>query len=192
MGHRRARDTLAWKLGLVKGTPSNLSQAMGEWLNQFAWDWFLTVTFREDVSDYYARWAVEHTLRWLERRLRGPVGAFWAIEKHKYRGGGNPAALTPHFHALVTNVAPLSRRDTWRYLFGKFGRSRIEPVIKGKGATYYVGKYVGKEALEQGDWGIWRPEIFTYVEKGTNVTVVPTLDAAIIGEEKKEGKERCQ
>jgi len=93
-----------------------------------------------------------------------PVGGFWAIERHKYRGGKDPASLVPHIHALVTNVTGVSRKAVWERCYRRWGRTRIEPYDPNRGASWYIAKYVGKEALERGQWGLWRPEVVARAE----------------------------
>jgi len=160
---REGYGTVAWTRGLVKDDPRNCALAVGEWLSKYEWDWFWTQTFRDEISDNAALRVVRRTLMTLESLIKGPIGAFYAIEKHKYRGGDDPAALCPHIHMLVYGVREaeafgLRRTGVWRMFFERYGRMRLEPYDPGKGATWYVGKYIAKEAFDRGDWGIWRPE----------------------------------
>jgi len=136
-----------------------LSAYLGKYLHEYPWEWWATVTFRDDPVDYGAWRRIREFLTWLERKQGRPVGAFIALELHRYRGNGDPASLVPHFHLLVLNVAGVSRKAAWRYLYTRCGRSRIEPYNPDRGASYYISKYIGKECLGRGDWDIWRPEV---------------------------------
>lgn len=148
------RDSALWP-----GSPSLLSRAMGEWLSGFNWAWWATVTFRSDFTLNSARRAVRNFFLMVEDAAGHPVGGFWAIERHKYRGGDDPASLVPHFHALVADVAGVSRRAVWEKCHRRWGRTRIEPYDPTRGASQYVSKYCAKETFEQGEWGVWRPEV---------------------------------
>ena len=136
-----------------------MSQAMGDWLSAYRWEWWATVTFRADFSLPSAMRAARNFFLMVEDAAERPVGGFWAIERHKYRGGDDPASLVPHIHALVTNVTGVSRKAVWEKCFKRWGRTRIEPYDPNRGASWYIAKYVGKEALERGQWGIWRPQV---------------------------------
>lgn len=151
--------SLAFREGLVNTAPSHLSRAMGDFLHRFPWEWWGTITFRREIVSYAASRHVRQFLMWLERQRKGPVGAFIAVEMHKYRGEGDPASLVPHVHFLALNVAGMSRRAAWKYLYDHCGRSRIEPYDPDRGASHYIAKYVGKECLERGEWDFWRPEV---------------------------------
>jgi len=144
---------------------------MGEFLSRYAWEWWVTITFRDEATTYTAHNAAKRFLLHVERAAGRHVGAFYAIERHKYRGGGDPASLTPHIHLLVTNVAGVSRRAVWRWAHERFGRTRIEPYDPDRGASYYIAKYTGKEALEKGEWELWRPEVIQRAGKALWVGV---------------------
>ena len=142
-----------------------LSRAMGEFLCQYPWEWWGTITFRDEIVTYGASRRVRQFFRWLEGERGAPVGAFIAIEMHKYRGGGDPASLVPHVHFLALNVAGVERRAAWRYLWERCGRSRIEPYDPDRGASFYIAKYVGKECFERGEWDLWRPDVIQAAAK---------------------------
>lgn len=149
---------------IVKGAqgisilPPTPAQAMGNFLSRYDWDWWGTITFREDVGTYTAENRIKQFLRWLERQKpRRRVAAFYALERHRWRGDNS--TLTPHLHFLVTGVADLRRDLAWRYSFDRNGRTQIEPYDPGKGAAYYISKYVGKEAFGTGEWDVWRPGV---------------------------------
>lgn len=130
---------------------------MGEFLSQFPWDWFVTITWRQDITDYGAWRRIRAWLCWLEREARNHVGAYIAVEYHRWRSG--PNYLVPHAHLLVLGVAHLQRTAVWKRTYERHGRARILPYDPTKGASHYVSKYVAKEVFERGEWDIWRPEV---------------------------------
>lgn len=149
-----ASDPILWP-----ASPPLLSEGMGRWLSTFRWQWWCTLTFRSDFTLNSARRAARNFFLTVEDAASHPVGGFWAIERHRYRGRGDPASLVPHVHALVTNVTGVSRRAVWERCYRRWGRTRIEPYDPTKGASFYIAKYVGKEALERGEWDVWRPAV---------------------------------
>ena len=160
---REGYGSVAWTRSLVKDTPKHCKLALGDWLSEYEWDWFVTQTFREEISFPAAARIARRQLLTLESLVKGPLGAFIALERHKYRGGEDPASLCPHIHILLRGVREaedfgLRRRSIWRMFYEKYGRMRIEPYDPDRGATYYLGKYVAKEISETGEWDVWRPE----------------------------------
>jgi len=131
---------------------------MGQFLSAYSWDWWATLTWREEVGSFTAWNRTEEFIRHLEQ---GPpkrrVGAFIAIEKHRYRSDGY--TLTYHAHLLIKGVDDLRRDAAWAFTFRRNGRARIEPFVQSRGASYYVAKYVGKEVVGIGEWDFWRPGV---------------------------------
>ena len=128
---------------------------LAAWLNQYDWDWFATITFREEIETVTARGRVRAFLQTIERTYKRHVGAFIVYEMHKYRGDDPRRRLIPHVHMLVANVHDVYRRWAWSVCFQRNGRTRIEPFKKDLGAAYYVTKYVTKEIFGRGDWDVW-------------------------------------
>jgi hypothetical protein len=119
-----------------------LSVAWGQFLSEFSWDWFVSLTFREDVKSFRAHRLFGFFVRDLEQAARIPIFWFRADEI-------GPLGGRFHLHALVGNVAHMRRMswvDRWDKLAG-FGR--ILPFNERKGAAYYCAKYVTKQ---NGDW----------------------------------------
>jgi len=139
--------------------PAKLSQVMGDFLGQYAWEVFGTVTFaRYEPTFPAARRIILRFLRWLEEQRGDYVGAYWVLELHRWRPGSDPVAKAcPHAHLLLTNVTGLDWRSVWRHVYARYGRARFERVRGG--AAHYVAKYVAKEVFERGSWDIWRPEV---------------------------------
>lgn len=122
----------------------DLRHAWGEWLNAFHWDAWCTLTFREERSHASATRAFERFGRWLRREGNPAAGWFYAHEVGSYG--------RLHLHALVGGLEPYtSRRALWRWWFDHYGRAQILPFDPGRGAAYYVSKYVTKGELSHYD-----------------------------------------
>jgi hypothetical protein len=119
-----------------------LTEGWGQFLCQFLWDWFVTLTFRDSVGSFRAHRLFEHFVRELEKAAGIPI--FWfRADEIGFHGGRF------HIHALIGNVAHL-RRLTWMDRWNKLaGIARILPFDSKRGAVHYTAKYVTKQS---GDW----------------------------------------
>jgi hypothetical protein len=113
-------------------TPERIfTQALGEYLNGYAWDHFATLTYARSRR----RCIIEHDIErsWFRicaRKAQRPLAWFYAIE----RG----AAGRFHVHALLAGTALLSRDQVsaaWKY-----GRADIRPYDRLRGASWYCTK----------------------------------------------------
>lgn len=129
-----------------------IRQATGEWLNKLPWDWFFTGTFKEAVCDFTAVNRFKRWVRCIAEEETAKPTCFYALEY------GKGLRETPHVHALIQlNKGGLFeiRRDTyWKLWFDINGRNQIKPYDKGRGAGYYLTKYIGKECFGTGRWDI--------------------------------------
>lgn len=123
-------------------TRGQLRDAWGEFLSGFPWDWFVTLTFREEVSSFRAHRLFTYFVRALEKAAGIPI--FWfRVDEIGSRLGRF------HIHALIGNVAHL-RRMTWVDWWDRIaGYARILPFSAKCGAAYYCGKYMTKQSA---DW----------------------------------------
>ncbi len=116
----------------------------GQFLSRFSWDWFLSLTFRDEVTSFRAHRLFGYFVRDLEKAAGIPIFWFRADEIGS-RGGRF------HIHALIGNVEQLRRMswmDRWN---GLAGYARILPFEARRGAAYYCAKYVTKQS---GDWDL--------------------------------------
>lgn len=121
-----------------------LAKAWGQFLSQFSWDWFVTLTFRDCVLSFRAHRLFGYFVRDLEKAAGIPIFWFRADEIGSHGGRF-------HIHALIGNVAHL-RRMTWMDRWNDWaGYARILPFNEKKGAAYYTAKYVTKQS---GDWDV--------------------------------------
>jgi hypothetical protein len=114
----------------------------GQFLSGFPWDWFLTLTFKDEVGSFRAHRLFGFFVRDIEKAAGLPI--FWfRADEIGFHGGRF------HIHALIGNVAHL-RRLTWTDRWNKLaGIARILPFDSKRGAAYYCAKYVTKQS---GDW----------------------------------------
>ena len=136
----------------------SLCETWGDWLSEFKWDHWLTLTLRpyeppsvpglgpayRPISSgwptpAYGRRAYDRYITDLSRRARQPVEWFRAYEL----GRGHDR---PHFHALLSGTQTLPT-DTIR-LAWREGWARAEEYDPSLGATYYVTKSVGTEITD--------------------------------------------
>jgi len=141
---------MAWKVDPA-GLKRRSRTAFGEWLSLPPWDWYTTHTFKADYvspkeSDrHWYAWfnslRVAAMAKGLTPSLYGPAAPFYfRVVEYQDRG-------TLHFHALIGGVGDIRRllfKDFWEL----HGFARVEKYAPGKGANFYVGKYLTKE---QGD-----------------------------------------
>jgi hypothetical protein len=113
--------------------PANLKQSYGEFLSQFPWDWYGTLTFRDKVSSHMAfkrfnKWKVR-----LKKAAKHRIDYVLVIEGTCSRDG------VPHLHFLIVgakNEKPYTWEQRW-YVIG--GLAKIERYHPRQGASYYLG-----------------------------------------------------
>lgn len=119
-----------------------LAVAWGEFLSQFSWDWFVTLTFRDYVKSFRAHRLFGYFVRDIEKAAGQPIIWFRADEI-------GPQGGRFHMHGLIGNVSHLRRlywMDYWKELAGY---ARILPFELKRGAPFYCAKYLTKQ---NGDW----------------------------------------
>jgi len=119
-----------------------LAEGWGQFLSGFPWDWFVTLTFRDEVVSFRAHRLFARFVREIEKAAGMPIFWFRADEIGP-RGGRF------HIHALMGNVAQLRRMfwiDRWNEIAGY---ARILSFDARRGAAYYCAKYVVKQI---NDW----------------------------------------
>jgi hypothetical protein len=110
-------------------------QAWGEWLKQYSWDWFATLTFKnplgwEDVDKRINRWIYQ-----LKSESCSQL-SYIVVADYK------PAI--PHSYVLLSGVnhlKPSTYKQNWCYSEGKKdGLGEIERYNAKLGASYHMGK----------------------------------------------------
>lgn len=121
---------------------------------------FLTLTYPDQFSDDYKKWARDiDTFR--KRFRRKGWAAIWRKEFKTRKTGENAGRVAPHFHLLVwgAEYAHLLAwaSQAWYEIVGsgdekhRQAGTRVEILKNVRGARGYVGKYIGKEDQEDLD-----------------------------------------
>ncbi len=121
-----------------------LREAWGQFLSRYPWDWFVNLTFRDEVPTFRAYRILGRFLRDLEAAAEVPILWFRADEYGARLGRF-------HMHLLIGNAAHLRRlywMDEWNR---RAGYARILPFDDRKGAVFYIAKYITKQG---GEWAI--------------------------------------
>ena len=130
-----------------KHPKKKLQLAWGEFLYRYRWEWFVTLTFAEDIGKEAAIKKQRHWCNLIAKDIYGRKWSekgklYWvcALEYQKYG--------RIHFHLLlkgVKNSHRLSWMDRWHELDRYTGIARIGPVKNRFGTGMYLTKYVSKE-----------------------------------------------
>ena len=123
-----------------------LHLAWGEFLYRYRWEWFVTLTFAEDVG---IEAAVKKQRYWCNLLAKEIYGRKWAtngslywVSALEYQKNGRI-----HFHVLIKGVKHSHRlrwMDRWHKMDIFTGFARIEPVKNRRNSGLYVAKYVSK------------------------------------------------
>ena len=142
---------------MYTNTPSNFQNfnenstnatrdAWCQFLGQWPWEWFCTLTFRDIVHPEAADKSFRYFTSKLNRQLYGPrwykkaYGGIPWVRALEYQRRG-----VIHFHALFADVAGVRRltfMDTWNEIAGF---ARIEAILNKWAVRRYVTKYCLKE-----------------------------------------------
>lgn len=136
-------------LSQLKPVKWRVRDGWAELIARYPWEWFVTLTFTEDIHPETAEKSMRYWIKQLNRDLYGcrwykkhPFGVYWisAIEYQK-RG-------VLHLHLLMNGVKSarrLSYMDMWNDLGNKNGFARIYPVDNLEAVSRYLCKYVAKD-----------------------------------------------
>ena len=128
---------------------SDLRSAWGTYLATFPWQWFVTLTFNDDIHPESARKLYGRWVNYVNRQAYGSryrkrtKGVCWALASELQVRG------VLHYHALVGDVEDLnnrvSRKDARNYWYEIAGIGLVDPIThKLTAVTNYVSKYVAK------------------------------------------------
>jgi hypothetical protein len=124
--------------------------AWGDWLGQFQWHHFATLTFTAQPSSGGAKSLFRGWLRRLEQQAKLSLGWFYVLE----RG----AAGLLHVHVLTagtTNLGICAMESAWAN-----GRSDVSVYEPTRGAAHYVTKGLGGRAE---DYDFCLPSSFSLI-----------------------------
>ena len=113
------------------------------WLDRFPWEWFATLTFRDDPPWFrcYQLWG--EMLRWMRRQ--GAYPSYFRGVEYQERG-------VLHFHALLYGVSAVRRMALVDWWWQHAGMARVLAYERKRGARHYISKYLTKDAK---GWGTW-------------------------------------
>jgi len=97
---------------------------MAEWLYEWEWKWWITLTFSNDVSRERATALLNDYLNEVETTYRDSLSCVIAQEQKTLSGSGKPAGRV-HFHLLIGCAIDLDARplqELWQ--LSKFGGDR--------------------------------------------------------------------
>ncbi len=122
--------------------------SMVAFVDQFEWQIYMTGTFLPDQSyrdTIKTKKAFGRFIGDLRNKYKkNEIEYFLAVERFKHGD-------FTHVHALLNGLDGLSYRqigETWR---DRFGREQVERFEKGKGADFYLTKYLLKDVC---DWDL--------------------------------------
>jgi len=133
--------------------PQSLQEGWVEFIERFQpYHWFVTLTFKDDLTNARANKIVARFMRGMNEDLFGKryrdkgLGLPYINARERQRRG------TPHFHMLVGGdcwkLKRLKYKDLWEgwdgRTFTRNGMARILPHDHNQGARWYVSKYVVK------------------------------------------------
>ena len=115
---------------------ANVPESWGQWLNEYDWDHYCTLTFHWEATIDGANRQFRRFIRRLERRTQGAINWFMVIE---YGRGG-----CLHIHALLgtTNTLPDKSVD----LAWPAGITDVQTYDSQRGATHYITKDIAFKA----------------------------------------------
>ena len=121
----------------VENSPAylQLPQAFGDWLSEFHWDSFWTLTFKELYGEQAAIRAIT---RWANRNTMSESGSMsWLFFLELTKLGAI------HAHGLTRHETH-SRRYLWANWHERHGIARGLPYNSEQNARYYCAKYLTK------------------------------------------------
>lgn len=126
-----------------------VQQAYALWLDNFNWQWFCTLTFRDPPHPEAAEKTFKYWIHQLNQQLYGRrykkrnQGVYWVLALEYHKSG------VIHFHALLGDVEDinnrLSRRNARNLWYELAGIGRVDLIDdRSFAVTNYVSKYVTK------------------------------------------------
>lgn len=122
---------------------SEVVDAFGKWVDGLGdWQWFVTRTLGRPVDVGFTQPGAGTARRCLRDLLvRTRARRFVCVFEMQSRG-------VPHLHALLETASAISGGVEQERDYNKWGIARWKIFRRGAGASYYLGKYLGKELIE--------------------------------------------
>ncbi len=133
----------------IKPIKWRVQDGWAELIARYPWEWFVTLTFVEDIHPEAALKVMKFWLSKLNRELFGrrwykklPHGVYWVVAIEYQKRG------VLHLHLLISgvkNTRRLTYMDIWEGLGNKNGYARIYKVDSQIAVSKYLSKYVAKD-----------------------------------------------
>ncbi len=112
------------KANKTKSRNAAITREVGDWLNIFPWEFFVTLTYaRDDMSVFLAERCFNRYLN----EYPASVIYFYVFEMHSLR-------VSPHVHLLIGEVGGIK---PWKH-----GMAKVLPYDPGLGANFYIAKHI--------------------------------------------------
>jgi len=129
---------------------SDIRSSYAEWLQEYNWDYFCTVTFRlPRVNPQPALNVV-----WKALQPHNVGRAFLAAEHHLVSDNLHIHGILAGYHPDWSPQMSLPW-DIWKTCFDRFGRSKIDLVGSHEAVTAYCAKYVLKGTSRADYYGVY-------------------------------------
>jgi hypothetical protein len=117
----------------------SIAEPWGNWLSEYAWDHFVTLTTRDSVSEQRLKMEfVNCFVRRLDQVAQQQTGYFYAVEC--------TTTGHSHLHALTWCGGKLTCEQIKRAW--KLGRRQVVPYDPSRRAAYYVTKTIGDASYD--------------------------------------------
>ena len=125
-----------------------MRKTLAEWVDKFDWEMWFTGTFKQERSyrdTIKTKRAFERVIQDVSEKYNiHNIEYFLAVERFKHGD-------FTHVHALINGLYGLRYKELGEAWRARFGRSQVEGYECGKGASFYLTKYVTKEIC---DWDL--------------------------------------
>lgn len=115
-----------------------LVQSLGDWVNEYHWDAFWTLTFEKNYGE---QTVIRRVSRWADKHTISEPGTMSWLFFLEMSGFGEL-----HAHGLTRHEGS-SRKLMWDRWFKNNGRARSLAYDPKLGANYYIAKYLTKKQL---------------------------------------------
>jgi len=130
--------------------PAATNADYGSWLNEYQWDYFVTLTTRHPGSERsLTKEFKDCFVRRLDKVAQRSISWFYVVEYSANR--------EPHLHVLLWANGKLSRRQletAW-----KLGYTEVRAYDRSLGGTYYVTKTVTTSHPDNYDFSRFLPPV---------------------------------
>jgi|TARA_B110000003_G_C16154235_1_gene340932 hypothetical protein len=128
---------------MYKTNSKHLVNQYGKWLGEHSWDYFTTITYKHTISPKSNYRIMDRLEQTLDKTMVN-VKMFWIMEYSNYK--------STHNHLLLQGDGVKYQVDKYlkksNLVDSRFVKHKA--YNSSKGASYYVSKYIGSDAIEYG------------------------------------------